>query len=532
MGQTCCKECGEVFKKSAVVDWDDEDHDDGYDTYSTGVNSSLRSSPPSHGKLDPKRSKRIKHKKRTVALHAEFRDRQGVLLAPPMVSEALMENTDNVFSGQDLGVDTLHYGSSGPVHDSSAQDQCDNTVTIADNEGRQLLKVEKTPEEDAFLDRALSDDDNFVFDGLTDRAKIKLKDKMERILAPKNTLLIRKGDEPDYLYLVLEGEIAVYIDPDEYVDENAEQQGKHAPIDISLKRLSSPTSLTSAFSTKSECVANREFKQSYVLQLRKSMFSSTYNEDKGNGNSDDGIVGQVLSLVRESYTNESDPGREGTCMSTLTGIREGSCMSNLTGITSTGSEDDAEAAFFSLSEVRGLKHERDLGPMDVFGDLGLMYNCPRTASCLTTTNCILYRIEGELFKQILSSLNTEIVKKRCTESRSAVEALCNIGIVEDIDEQALKDIQSVLNPVTFEQDDLVTTKGARDGLMFFVMSGKLRVYDVGTGDSRKADIELGEGGHFGELNLLNEGQSSLANISVLSPKARLMVVTKKDFRKR
>ena len=262
------------------------------------------------------------------------------------------------------------------------------------------------------------------------------------------------------------------------------------------------------------------------------MFSSTYNEDKGNGNSDDGIVGQVLSLVRESYTNESDPGREGTCMSTLTGIREGSCMSNLTGITSTGSEDDAEAAFFSLSELRGLKHERDLGPMDVFGDLGLMYNCPRTASCLTTTNCILYRIEGELFKQILSSLNTEIVKKRCTESRSAVEALCNIGIVEDIDEQALKDIQSVLNPVTFEQDDLVTTKGARDGLMFFVMSGKLRVYDVGTGDSRKADIELGEGGHFGELNLLNEGQSSLANISVLSPKARLMVVTKKDFRKR
>ena len=247
MGQTCCKECGEVFKKSAVVDWDDEDHDDGYDTYSTGVNSSLRSSPPSHGKLDPKRSKRIKHKKRTVALHAEFRDRQGVLLAPPMVSEALMENTDNVFSGQDLGVDTLHCGSSGPVHDSSAQDQCDNTVTIADNEGRQLLKVEKTPEEDAFLDRALSDDDNFVFDGLTDRAKIKLKYNMERILAPKNTLLIRKGDEPDYLYLVLEGEIAVYIDPDEYVDENAEQQGKHAPIDISLKRLSSPTSLTSAF---------------------------------------------------------------------------------------------------------------------------------------------------------------------------------------------------------------------------------------------------------------------------------------------
>ena len=55
---------------------------------------------------------------------------------------------------------------------------------------------------------------------------------------------------------------------------------------------------------------------------------------------------------------------------------------------------------------------------------------------------------------------------------------------------------------------------------------------MGTGDSRKADIELGEGGHFGELNLLNDGQASIANITVLSPKARLMVVSKKNFKKR
>ncbi len=48
---------------------------------------------------------------------------------------------------------------------------------------------------------------------------------------------------------------------------------------------------------------------------------------------------------------------------------------------------------------------------------------------------------------------------------------------------------------------------------------------------RKADVELGEGGHFGELNLLT-GRPSIANVIVLTNKARLMAVTKKDYKKR
>jgi CRP-like cAMP-binding protein len=109
--------------------------------------------------------------------------------------------------------------------------------------------------------------------------------------------------------------------------------------------------------------------------------------------------------------------------------------------------------------------------------------------------------------------------------------LYNIGVVEELDEKTLLDIETVLHPVTFEEDDLVMSKGAYDNMMFFVMSGKLIAHDIGVGDSRKADIELGEGGHFGELNMLT-GLPSIANVTVLTPKARLMAVTKKDYTKR
>lgn len=104
-------------------------------------------------------------------------------------------------------------------------------------------------------------------------------------------------------------------------------------------------------------------------------------------------------------------------------------------------------------------------------------------------------------------------------------------MVEELDEKTLLDIETVLHPVTFEEEDLVMSKGAYDNMMFFVMSGKLIAHDIGVGDSRKADIELGEGGHFGELNLLT-GRPSIANVTVLTPKARLMAVTKKDYTKR
>ena len=78
---------------------------------------------------------------------------------------------------------------------------------------------------------------------------------------------------------------------------------------------------------------------------------------------------------------------------------------------------------------------------------------------------------------------------------------------------------------------MVMTKGDYDKIFFFVMSGKLLAHDVGTGDSNKVDLELVDGNHFGELNLLTN-RPSVANVTVLSPKVRLMAITKKDYSKR
>jgi hypothetical protein len=367
MGQIFCRDCcqnGEPSKKNAVT-WGITE-----DFYT--AESSLQSSPSSIA--DPKRSKRIKNKKRNVALHAEFREKEeeAYILAPPLCCETIMEATDNVFAGQDLGVDTLHNGSLGPLGlgsqmtigsvGESSEEKSDHNVIgsavsplhVHEHKDTELLfvKHEKTPEEDAFLDEALADEDNIVFEMVPEHLRQKLKDYLQKIEVPKNTLLIKRGDEPDFLYLILEGEVAVYIDPDEYIDENAMDIGKHAPIDISLgnRRGSSSTSLSSATGEGSGA-AKREFKQSYVLNLRKSLFGSTFENNTTNYSPS--ILGKVFNLASGGFRD-----------SRMSDVSKNTSLGVLLEDASTSCNEDEETSFNLYKDLKGLKHERDLGPHD------------------------------------------------------------------------------------------------------------------------------------------------------------------------
>jgi CRP-like cAMP-binding protein len=481
MGQSLCRDCcregmGGKFKlppfvvprpsSSSRIDEDGTSSSSyEYDDF-TAASGSLRSQTSNHelyrggggGDVDPRqRNNRIKNKKSSVKLHAEYRDRQerGILIAPPLVSERVMEYTDNVFTGQDMGVEKIqssstdHRGSGGGDDNDDDRDndgggavasststsssfgdsdyggtgmgeggdagagtgaggdggmEChDRAAEPAGGEGDDddvgrpsslPASYVKTPEEDAFLDLALSDDDNFVFDGMSERYRRRLKDSMERVVVPRNTLLIRRGDDPDYLYLILEGEVAVYIDPDEYVDDNAVEIGKHAPLDISVPTTGggggggwgggggATTTSSGGIGTPPIAAARmtREFKQSYVLQLRRSLFQSNYNGHRHRHDDDvgghhrlhrrddhshsggfgggGGIVGQFLSVIRQSI------GGHDSNTSNLTGILEDQACD----------EDQSVDNFIPLKELRGLKHERDLGTCDVFGELGEFSN--------------------------------------------------------------------------------------------------------------------------------------------------------------
>ena len=363
MGQVLCKDCclyshDGPSKKNAVT-WGESTED-----IFTDATMSLHSSPS--------RSKRINNKKRSVALHAEYRvhHHEREMLAPPLCCETIMEATDNVFAGQDLGVDIMQneYSSRGSTTTIVSSGDSSNEVSSPSRTVQKqppridhpiYIKHEKTPEEDAFLDEALSEEDNIVFEMIPEHLRQTLKDHLEQIAVPKNTLLIKKGNEPDYLYLILDGEVSVYIDPEEYMDENAMDIGKNAPIDISLstKRTSSTATLSSTGTANT--TVKREFQQSYVLNLRKSLFGSTYNENNNTRNShnNDGM-GNILGRVFNLGQNESriSDVSKNTVLGAL--LEENASGNN------SANEGDEENSFNLYKDLKGLKHERDLGPQD------------------------------------------------------------------------------------------------------------------------------------------------------------------------
>lgn len=570
MGQLFCKDCcsnndGSVTKKrGAFITWGDAQDDDIFYTDNNSLNKKGISSSEYNNNNNNEsnndnliRSKRaVRHKKRNVALHAEFRDRfqnnmissptsssvggggqldttttgninsnNNDILAPPLCPTKVMVATDNVFCGVELGVDTLLTtqstssssvasigSSSGGSFDNSSgaseavpQDMATKKIkqqkrviarigksvgveglTGGRTKQQQQQQNEpqifpKTPEEEAFITSALSDTDtNFILDGIPTHLRQTLLLQMERITVPKHHLLIRRGDtsQPQYLYLLHTGSIGVYIDPSECNDdENV--------IDIKIKRSNSSSGALSSMGGGSGASSPKkqqrnDFKQSYVLNLRKSLFQSSHDDGGGNNN----ILGQVISLVKDSFTMganddaERDANNEDEAASTTTAtaIARGEISTPIIGVsggigssssaTTVGTaasalpalleeksvDTETDMSFTPLTDLQKLRHERDLGPMDVFGELALIYNCPRTASCLTNTPCTLYRVDGEFFKGILSSSNADREKLRCTESQAAIEALHNLGVVENwLDEKSLNDLRHVLNPITFHK---------------------------------------------------------------------------------
>jgi len=660
MGQLFCKDCCDLGNKDAAllgnkkvgafITWgaattlqqrDDDYYSDGrYDISASTTDGDDDNNNPTR----QAKQRAVRHKKRNVALHAEFRDRfyranslgtssadaslsvasssgntadnnntmaynkniissaaadnsnNNDILAPPLCDTKIMVATDNVFCGVEDGVDTLLTGS--PCRDSSSSFGSggnndysrSGTVIPQDNnhhqcnrEGAGTTKKKdeehpprtypKTPEEETFITSALTDTDtNFILDGIPPHLRQTLMSQMERITVPSHHLLIRKGDyPPDYLYLLYKGTIGVYIDPGECMeDENMiDIKMNHSNSSSALSKLNTRNSMSpsggggsssggSSGDNNNNRIKRNEYRQSYVLNLRKSLFQSAtftndYNHHQGNNN----ILGQVISLVRGSFSlpmgtnlmDEKDGNNEAAAKTsskatTTAALPGGSSRSStlpalieeiMASSASCGefdNEETEEMSFTPITELQRLRHERDLGPMDVFGELALIYNCPRTASCVTSTPCTLYRVDGEIFKSILSSSNADREKLRCTESKAALEALHNLGVLETLlDEKSVKDLDSVLHPITFHRGDMVMTKGDYDKIFFFVMSGKLLAHDVGMGDSNKVDLELVEGNHFGELNLL-ANRPSVANVTVISPKVRLMAITKKDYNKR
>eukprot|EP00053_Salpingoeca_punica_P010068 m.90606 g.90606 ORF g.90606 m.90606 type:complete len:345 (+) comp15272_c0_seq2:409-1443(+) len=134
-----------------------------------------------------------------------------------------------------------------------------------------------------------------------------------------------------------------------------------------------------------------------------------------------------------------------------------------------------------------------------FGELALMYNCPRAATIKCKSSGILWALDRRVFRQVLL--------KHAMEKRALYESfLESIPVLTYLTKNERSRLVDALEPVYFADGERIIRQGDPAKAFFFVVSGSVEVKvskKLENGKTAEVKlVDLHKGAYFGELALL------------------------------
>ena len=156
-----------------------------------------------------------------------------------------------------------------------------------------------------------------------------------------------------------------------------------------------------------------------------------------------------------------------------------------------------------------------------FGELALLYDCPRAATALAVTACDLWKVDQNTFRRVMASSQA---KKR----RDVQSILSKIPFFHDVEDSAASQIADALTAASFSGGEWIVVKGVIGEVFYAITSGRVRVHDIGMGESQYQDQILGPGDWFGERSLLT-GDPHTVNVTAESGGCSALCLSRADF---
>lgn len=138
-----------------------------------------------------------------------------------------------------------------------------------------------------------------------------------------------------------------------------------------------------------------------------------------------------------------------------------------------------------------------------FGELALLYDSPRKATCKASEDCKLWRVDQKTFRYMLAS-NT------ANQEKDVLGILRKVSFLADLEKDVLVRMADALTHVSYKEGERIISKGSSGEVFYILREGTVKVHDIGHGDSQYRDQFLKPGDHFGERALLT-GQPRAAN---------------------
>jgi cAMP-dependent protein kinase regulator len=152
-------------------------------------------------------------------------------------------------------------------------------------------------------------------------------------------------------------------------------------------------------------------------------------------------------------------------------------------------------------------------PGDVFGELALMYNCPRAASVEADTEGTCWKLDRETFNAI--------VRDAAQKKREKWEAfLKKVPILEKMDDYMRSQLTDALKEESYEDGKVIMTEG-EEGNTFYILA-------EGAASAKKGDstMDYSGGDFFGELALLKDQPRAA---TVTSKGCKVLALDRKSF---
>jgi cAMP-dependent protein kinase regulator len=160
---------------------------------------------------------------------------------------------------------------------------------------------------------------------------------------------------------------------------------------------------------------------------------------------------------------------------------------------------------------------------DVFGELALLYNCPRAASVVAKDNCICWQLDRETVNHI--------VKDAAIKRRTKYETfLKSVTLISDISQYERSQIADALKSESFSKGDTIVKELDPGDKFYIVEEGALYANKKLAGGSEKRVMNYKPGDYFGELALL-KNQPRAASIVVESDTAKVLSMSRVSFTK-
>mmetsp|Transcript_1532 Transcript_1532/g.3331 ORF Transcript_1532/g.3331 Transcript_1532/m.3331 type:complete len:409 (-) Transcript_1532:159-1385(-) len=161
-------------------------------------------------------------------------------------------------------------------------------------------------------------------------------------------------------------------------------------------------------------------------------------------------------------------------------------------------------------------------PGDVFGELALLYNCPRAASVVAKDECVCWQLDRESFNHIVK----DAAMKRRTKYDSFLK---NVTLISSLGDYERSQIADALKSETYKQSEVIVKQEEPGDKFYIVEEGTL----YATKKNRDGEVKVMDykaGDYFGELALL-KNQPRAASVVVSSDSAKVLSMSRLSFSK-